>query len=71
MLIRNGQQPSGTEGVMKKLLLLYHGPFVEIKDNNNNTYVLANPSNNKVKGTYNVSEMKKYFERCKKKETNS
>ena len=40
------------EGVMKKLLLLYHGPFVVIKDNSNNTYVLTNPSNNKVKGTY-------------------
>ena len=56
---------------MKKLLLLYHGPFVVIKDNSNNTYVLASLSNNKVKGTYNVSEMKKYFEWCKKQEINS
>ena len=46
---------------MKKLLLLYLGPFNVIKDDGNNTYVLMDLNNNKIKGTYNVTEMK-YFE---------
>ena len=60
VLIRNRQQPSGAEGIMKKLLLLYHGPFLISKNNNNNTYILVNPNTKKIKGTYNVTEMKKY-----------
>ena len=62
VLVRNRQQPSGAEGIMKKLLLLYNGPFLINKDNNNNTYVLVSPNTKKIKGTYNITEMKKFHE---------
>ena len=45
-----------------KLLLLYNGPFLINKDNNNNTYALVSPNTKKIKGTYNITEMKKYHE---------
>ena len=62
ILIRNRQQPSSSEGIAKKLLLLYVGPFVISQDNQNNTYVVSDPISNKVKGTYNQTEIKKYYE---------
>ena len=45
--------PSTLEGITKKLLLLYTGPYLIVKNNNNNTYVLKDINSNKVKGTYN------------------
>ena len=59
ILIKNRQQPSGAEGIAKKLLLLYNGPFLISKDNQNNTYVIIEPNTNKIKGTYNQTEIKK------------
>ena len=68
ILIKNRQQPSSTKGIAKKLLLIYVGPFVIKKDNGNNTYtyVIGYLNNNKIKGTYNKSEIKKFYnEHCK------
>ena len=45
-----------------KRQLLYVGPFIISQDNQNNTYVVLDPANNRVKGTYNQSEIKKYYE---------
>lgn len=61
VLIKNRQLPSSIEGIARKLLLLYIGPYTISKDNNNNTYTLINPVTNKVKGTYNQTELKKFY----------
>ena len=53
ILIRNRELPSTLEGITKKLLLLYTGPYVITKNNNNNTYEIMNPITKKIKGTYN------------------
>ena len=62
VLIRNRQQPSSAEGIAKKLLLLYTGPYIISKDNGNNTYVIGYPSTNRVKATYNQTEIKTFYE---------
>ena len=42
ILIRNRELPSTLEGITKKLLLLlYTGPYVITKNNNNNTYEIC------------------------------
>ena len=46
----------------KKLLLLYTGPYVITKYNNNNTYEIMNPITKRIKGTYNQESIKKYNE---------
>ena len=50
------------EGITKKLLLLYTGPYVITKDNKNNTYELKEINSPKIKGTYNQVSIKKYFD---------
>ena len=62
VLIRNQQQPSSIEGIAKKLLLLHTGLYVINKDNGNNIYVIVYSSTNRIKGTYNETEMRKYLE---------
>ena len=62
ILIRNRQQPSSTEGIAKKLLLLYIGPFIIRKNNGNNTYVVGYINNSRIKGTYNHTEIKKFYD---------
>ena len=62
VLLKNRELPSTLEGITKKLLLLYTGPYLIIKNNNNNTYVLRDIISNKVKGTYNQLSIKKYIE---------
>ena len=61
VLLKNRELPSTMEGIAKKLLLLYAGPYTMIKDNNNNTYEIMDPSTQRRKGTYNQSSMKKYY----------
>ena len=61
-LLKNRELPSTLEGITKKLLLLYTGPYQIIKNNNNNTYVLKDINSNKIKGTYNQLSIKKYIE---------
>ena len=62
ILIKNRQQPSGAEGIMKKLLLLYNGPFLVDRNNQDNIYVIVDPNTKRVKGTYNLPELKRYYE---------
>ena len=62
ILIRNRELPSTLEGIMKKLLLLYTGPYVITKNNDNNTYEIMNPITKKIKGTYNQESIKKYHD---------
>ena len=62
VLLKNRELPSTMEGIAKKLLLLYTGPYTVIKDNNNNnTCEIMDPSTQRKKGTYNQSSMKKYY----------
>lgn len=62
VLLRNKQLPSTIEGIAKKLLLLYTGPYVITKDKRNNTYELMDPTNQQIKGTYNQVLLKRYYE---------
>ena len=61
VLLKNRELPSTMEGIAKKLLLLYTGPYVVSKDNKNNTYEIIDPNMQRRKGTYNQSSMKKYY----------
>lgn len=61
-MLRNGQQPSTVEGIAKKLLLHYTGPFIITNDNDNNTYEWRNLKNGVIKGAFNQAEIKKYYE---------
>ena len=54
--------PSTLEGIAKKLLLLYIGPYVITKDNGNNTYEISNITTKKIKGVYNQASIKKFYE---------
>ena len=63
VLIKNRQLPSSVEGIAKKLLLLlYNGPFIITQDKGNITYELTTPGTDKVKGTFNQAEIKKFYE---------
>ena len=66
VLLRNRQLPSSLEGLTKKLLLLYQGPYVITKDNKNNTYELTTVETTKIKGNYNQAEIKEILRRLKK-----
>ena len=61
VLLKNRELPSTMEGIAKKLLLLYTGPYIVSKDNQNNTYEIVDPNTQRRKGTYNQSSMKKYY----------
>ena len=60
VLLKNRELPSSLEGITKKLLLLYTGPYIVSKDNNNNTYEIKEISSSKVKGVFNQASMKKF-----------
>ena len=62
ILLKNRELPSSTEGIMKKLLLLYTGPYVINKDYGDNTYEIKDPKTDKIVGRYNQSSMKPYVE---------
>ena len=63
VLLKNRELPSTLEGITKKkLLLLYTGPYLVAKNNNNNTYELKEIVSGKVKGVYNQASIKKYYE---------
>lgn len=62
VLIKNRQLPSSSEGIAKKLLLLYTGPYIVQRNNGNNTYLIVNPRNHKTKGNFNQTELKKFYE---------
>ena len=53
VLIKNRQLPSSIEGIARKLLLLYTGPYIITKVKGNNTYEIKSINNNKVKRVYN------------------
>lgn len=65
ILLKNRELPSTAEGIMKKLLLLYTGPYLVNKDNGDNTYEIRDPKTNKIMGRYNQSSIKPYI--CKEK----
>ena len=62
ILLKNRELPSTMEGIAKKLLLLYTGPYTVSKDNGNNTYEILDPHTLKKKGTFNQSSIKRYYE---------
>ena len=62
ILIKNRELLSTLEGIAKKLLLLYVGPYVITKDNGNNTYEISNVTTKKIKGVYNQASIKKFYE---------
>ena len=62
VLLKNRELPSTLEGITKKLLLLYTGPYVVVNDKHNNTYELREIVSGKIKGVYNQASMKKYYE---------
>ena len=62
VLLKNRELPSTLEGITKKLLLLYTGPFLVTKTNNNNTYELKEIVSGKIKGVYNQASIKNYYE---------
>lgn len=63
VLVRNHQIPSTLEGLMRKLLLIYIGPFLVSQVNENNTYKIIDPINKKGKGVYNQNQLKLYYQR--------
>ena len=62
VLLRNRELPSAIEGIARKLLLLYTGPYTITKNNLNNTYELQDPITKRVKGIYNQASLKRYIE---------
>lgn len=62
VFVRNRQSPSTIEGITKKLVFPNIGPYIINKTSNNNTYKLIDPTNKKMKGTYNQAELKKHHE---------
>ena len=60
VLLKNRELPSTVEGIAKKLLLLYTGPYTITKKNGNNTYELMETQTQRKKGTYNQFSMKIY-----------
>jgi transposase InsO family protein len=60
VLVRNHQLPSSEKGLMKKLFLLYEGPYKIVQNNSPNVYVVGNIISNKVKGVYNTNQLKLY-----------
>ena len=57
MCIRD--RASSVEGIVKKLLLLYTGPYTITQDKGNNTYELSTPDTKEDKGVYNQAKIKK------------
>ena len=53
VLLKNRELPSSLEGITKKLLLLYTGPYIVYKDKNNNTYEIKEMGSGRIKGVYN------------------
>ena len=66
ILLRNRGLPSTMEGIAKKLLLLYTGPYIVSKDNLNNTHEIVDPKTQRRKGTYNQSSIKSIIKHKKK-----
>ena len=64
VLLKNRELPSTLEVITKKLLLLYTGPYIVVKDNHNNTYELREIVSGRVKGVYNQASIKKCYEEC-------
>ena len=62
VLIKSRQLPSSIEGIARKLLLLYIGPYLVTQVKGNNTYEIKSINNNKIKGVYNQAEIKIYYE---------
>lgn len=48
---------------MRKLLLLYEGPYIITNIKSNNVYELSNTEDNTIKGSFNASPFKPYIER--------
>ena len=46
-----------------KFFRLYNGPFVLAEKVGKNTFMVANPTNNKVVGKFHVSALRKFYEK--------
>lgn len=47
---------------IKKFFLLYHGPYEIVQIKLENAYVLKQPDSDRIVGTYNTTQLKKYIE---------
>lgn len=63
VLIRNRQLPSTIDRIMKKLILIYEGPYVIVDIKANNVYKINYLESNRTKGYYNCNQIKPYYER--------
>ena len=55
ILLRNRELPSTLEGITKKLLLLYTGPYIISNVKNNNTYEIKEIDSERIKGVHILS----------------
>ena len=55
ILLKNRELPSSLEGITKKLLLLYTGPYIVSMDKNNNSYEIREMDSGRIKCVYNLS----------------
>lgn len=61
VLLKNHQLPGSLEGIMRKLLLIYVGPYIIAQVKGNNTYELVEPTSKRTKGVYNHNQLKPFF----------
>ena len=61
VLIKNHDQSSALNKEIKKFFLLYDGPYEVSEEKMENAYVLVDLQTREIKGTYNVTQLKKYY----------
>lgn len=63
VLVKNHKLPSSQDHIMKKLILLYDGPYMVINKKGNNVYEIGHLTNKTHKGYFNCNQLKPYFKR--------
>ena len=61
VLIKNHAQSSASDKEIKKFVLLYNGPYEVSEVKMENAYVLIDLQTREIKGTYNVTQFKRYY----------
>ena len=61
VLIKNHDQSSALDKEIKKFFLLYAGPYEVSEVKMENAYVLIDLQTREIKGTYNVTQLKRYY----------
>ena len=63
VLVKNQQFPSTLEGISKKLLLLFLGPYEINQVQGPNTYKLQTVDTKRIIGVYNQTLLRPYYDR--------